>query len=268
MTRYLNHTHKNTQSDTPLGILLVNLGSPDAPTKSAVRKYLAEFLWDPRVVETSRPLWWLILHGFILRFRPRHTTAMYKKIWTQEGSPLISITQQQADKLDQKLQSQIKGTLLTDYAMRYGSPSIKEGLMRLRDAGAKRLVILPMYPQYSATTTASVFDAVADELKTWRWIPEVRFINNYYNQPAYIEALAKTIINHWSVRDSKPDMLIFSFHGIPKSYITNGDPYYQQCKETADLVAKKLLLRDINWKSPFNPGLVAKNGYNPIPTTP
>ncbi len=251
MARYINNTQSNTESDTPLGVLLINLGSPEAPTKGAVRKYLAEFLWDPRVVETSRPVWWLILHGFILRFRPKHTTAMYKKVWTDEGSPLISISRQQAKKLDIKLQANMQGTVLTDFAMRYGKPSIKGALLRLRAAGAKRLMILPMYPQYSATTTASVFDAVTAELQNWRWIPELRFINNYHNQPGYIEALAKTIINHWSIRDSKPEMLVFSFHGIPKSCIENGDPYYEQCKETARLVAKKLLLKDTKWKLTF-----------------
>jgi len=251
MALYLNNTHKESTSDTPLGVLLINLGSPEAPTNRAVRKYLAEFLWDPRVVETPRPLWWLILHGYILRVRPKHTTAMYKKVWTDEGSPLISISRQQADKLDQKLQSQMKGTVLTDFAMRYGKPSIKAALLRLRSAGAKRIIILPMYPQYSATTTASVFDAVTSELQSWRWIPEMRFINNYHNQPAYIEALAKTIINYWSTRNRKPDMLIFSFHGIPKSCIDNGDPYYQQCQVTARLVAKKLLLKETQWKLTF-----------------
>ncbi len=251
MTHYLNHSNFTHGSKERLGVLLVNLGSPDAPTESAVRRYLAEFLWDPRVVETSRPLWWMILHGFILRVRPRTTTAMYKKIWTDEGSPLISISNLQAQKLEKKLQSTIRGNILVDVAMRYGNPSIANGLRGLRASGAKRFLILPMYPQYSATTTASVFDAITNELQTWRWLPDMRFINSYHDQPAYIDALAKTIINHWSNRDRKPDMLVFSFHGIPKSYVDNGDPYFCHCQKTARLVAEKLLLKDSKWKVTF-----------------
>jgi len=251
MANYLNHPNYTHGSKERLGVLLVNLGSPDAPTERAVRKYLAEFLWDPRVVETPRPLWWLILHGFILRFRPRTTAAMYKKVWTDEGSPLISISNLQAQKLEQKLQSKIRGNVLVDVAMRYGNPSIANGLRGLRSAGAKRFLILPMYPQYSATTTASVFDAVTSELQNWRWLPDMRFINSYHDQPAYIEALAKTIITHWSNRDRKPDMLVFSFHGIPKSYVENGDPYFCHCQKTARLVAEKLLLKETKWKVTF-----------------
>ena len=251
MSRYLNHTNYAHGSQERLGVLLVNLGSPDAPTEKAVRKYLAEFLWDPRVIETARPLWWLILHGIILRFRPRKTAAMYKKVWTDEGSPLIKISKLQAQKVELKLQSKIRGTVIVDVAMRYGNPSIAEGLRGLRSAGAKRFIILPMYPQYSATTTASVFDAVTSELQNWRWLPDMRFINSYHDQPAYIDALAKTIINHWSTRDKKPDMLIFSFHGIPKSYVDNGDPYFCHCQKTARLVAEKLLLKETKWKVTF-----------------
>jgi len=251
MSRYLNHPNYTHGSKERLGVLLVNLGSPSAPTEKAVRKYLAEFLWDPRVVETPRPLWWLILNGIILRFRPRKTAAMYKKVWTEEGSPLIRISKQQAQKVEKKLQSKIRGGVIVDVAMRYGKPSISECLQGLRSAGARRFIILPMYPQYSATTTASVFDAVTRELQNWRWLPDMRFINSYHDQPAYIDALAKTIINHWSNRDKKPDMLVFSFHGIPKSYVENGDPYFCHCQKTARLVAEKLLLKDTKWKVTF-----------------
>lgn len=251
MTRYHNTTNYSHGSKERLGVLLVNLGSPDAPTEKAVRKYLAEFLWDPRVIETSRPLWWAILHGVILRFRPRKTAAMYKKIWTDQGSPLITISRQQAQKLEQALQSKIRGNVLVDVAMRYGNPSIKDALQGLKAGGARRILVLPMYPQYSATTTASVFDAVTDELQTWRWLPDMRFINSYHDNPAYIDALAKSILSHWSARNRKPDMLVFSFHGIPKRYIDNGDPYFCHCQKTARLVAEKLLLKDTKWKVTF-----------------
>lgn len=251
MTHYLNHNNYNHGSKERLGVLLVNLGSPEAPTEKAVRKYLAEFLWDPRVIETPRPLWWLILHGVILRFRPKKSAAMYKKIWTDEGSPLISISKLQAQKLEKKLQNKIRGDVLVDIAMRYGNPSIANALRELRLAGAKRFLILPMYPQYSAPTTASVFDAVTRELQNWRWLPDMRFINHYHDQPAYIDALAKTIISHWTKRGRKPEILLFSFHGLPKKYIENGDPYYCHCQKTARLVAEKLLLKDSKWKVTF-----------------
>lgn len=251
MTGYLNNTNYTHGTKERLGVLLVNLGSPDAPTKGAVRKYLAEFLWDPRVIESPRPVWWLILHAVILRFRPSKTAAMYQKIWTDEGSPLISISRQQAQKLENDLQSKIRGNVLVDVAMRYGNPSISDALQSLRSAGAKRILVLPMYPQYSATTTASVFDAVTSELQKWRWLPDMRFINSYHDHPSYIDALAKSIINHWNQRNRKPDMLVFSFHGIPKSYIDNGDPYFCHCQKTARLVAEKLLLKPNNWKVTF-----------------
>ena len=251
MSPYLNQTNYTHGSQDRLGVLIVNLGSPDDPGVKSVRKYLDEFLWDPRVVEMSRPLWWLILHGVILRFRPRKTSAMYKQVWTEEGSPLISTSKLQAQALEKKLQEKIRGNVLVDVAMRYGNPSIKDALRGLREAGAKRILILPMYPQYSATTTASVFDAVTNELQSWRWLPDMRFINSYHDQPAYIDALAKSILKHWNARERKPDMLIFSFHGIPKRYVNNGDPYYCQSLKTARLVAEKLLLKDIKWKVTF-----------------
>jgi protoporphyrin/coproporphyrin ferrochelatase len=252
-------TKKNTQYHTDylhgpqerIGILLVNLGSPEAPTRKALRKYLAEFLWDPRVVETSRPLWWLILHGAILRKRPAISAKLYKRIWTDQGSPLIATSMRQAQLIEKQLQKQIRGNVLVDVAMRYGNPSIANGLRGLRKAGAHRLLILPMYPQYSASTTASVFDAVTKELRNWRWLPDMRFINSYHDHPDYIDALAKSIINHWSTSNRKSDVLLFSFHGIPKSYFEKGDPYYCQCQKTARLVAEKLLLKDIQWKIVF-----------------
>lgn len=176
---------------------------------------------------------------------------MYQKVWTDEGSPLICTSRQQALKLEKDLQSKIRGNILVDVAMRYGNPSIPDALKQLRAAGAKRILVLPMYPQYSATTTASVFDAVTSELQTWRWLPDMRFINSYHDHPTYIDALSKSIIGHWNQRNRKPDMLVFSFHGIPKRYIENGDPYFCHCQKTARLVAEKLLLKDKDWKVTF-----------------
>jgi ferrochelatase len=236
-----------------IGILLVNLGSPDQPTTRSVRKYLAEFLWDPRVIEFPRALWWLILHGIILRFRPRRSAKAYRKVWTDQGSPLIAISKKQAQAVEKQLQKQIRGNVLVDVAMRYGKPEIGAGLRGLRKAGAHRLLILPMYPQYSGTTTASVFDAVTAELRHWRWLPDMRFINSYHDHGGYIEALAQCIESSWKERGETPDRLLFSFHGIPKRYFDHGDPYFCHCQKTARLVAEKLKLeeRGQSWQVVF-----------------
>jgi len=234
-----------------LGILLVNLGSPDAPTTRSVRKYLAEFLWDPRVVETSRPLWWLILHGVILRFRPKRSANAYKKIWQADGSPLITTSYKQAYALDKQLQRDLSNPALIEVAMRYGSPSISSALQKLRDAGMRRLLILPMYPQYSATTTASIFDAITNELQNWRRLPEMRFINHYHDHPRYIKALCDSIRQSWRERKTMGDQLIFSFHGIPQSYVDAGDPYFCHSQKTARLVAEQLKLDDSQWQVVF-----------------
>ena len=234
-----------------LGILLVNLGSPSTPSTRSVRKYLAEFLWDPRVVEMSRPLWWLILHGIILRLRPRRSAHAYQKIWGADGSPLISTSYKQAYGLEKKLQKQMSANVIVDVAMRYGTPSIASGLQSLRKAGTRRILVLPMYPQYSATTTASVFDAVTRELQNWRHLPELRFVNHYHDHPLYIKALANSIRKSWRKRKTMGDKLIFSFHGIPQRYMDAGDPYFCHCQKTARLVAEQLKLEDNQWMLVF-----------------
>ena len=215
--KYSNYTHQHGAQEK-LGILLVNLGSPDAPATSAVRRYLAEFLWDPRIVETPRWLWWLILHGVILRIRPRRSARAYKKVWTDQGSPLVAISRLQTRAVEQTLQKKFRGNVLVDMAMRYGNPSIEQGLYSLRKAGARRLLILPMYPQYSATTTASVFDEVTNVLQTWRWLPNLRFINHYHDHPKYITALANSIKQQWKSQ-ARGEKVLFSFHGIPQRYV-------------------------------------------------
>jgi len=238
-----------------LGILLVNLGSPEAPTPSAVRKYLAQFLADPRVIEANRFIWWFVLHGVILRIRPPRSAKAYKKVWTDDGSPLIHYTRLQTQALQKKLEDRFRGHVIADMAMTYGKPSIKSGLEGLRKAGARRLLILPLYPQYSATTTAAVFDQVTDVLQGWRWLPDLRMINQYHDHPKYIDALANSIKHQWAGNDAKDqkrgDLLLFSFHGIPQRYIDNGDPYFCHCQKTARLVAEKLKLKDDEWKIVF-----------------
>ena len=234
-----------------IGVLLVNLGSPKEPTAKAIRKYLAEFLWDIRVVDVARPLWWLILHGIILRFRPAKLAKKYQKIWTDQGSPLAATTRTLAQQTEKQLQKKIRGNIHVDFAMRYGSPSIADGLRGLRKAGAHRFLILPMYPQYSSTTTASVFDAMTSQFHRWRWLPDIRFINSYHDHPLYIEALEKSILQFWDRKKRRPEKLLFSFHGIPQRYFDRGDPYFCHCHKTARLVATKMSLNDDQWQVVF-----------------
>ena len=247
---YANTRGGPHDSPETLGVLLVNLGTPDAPTVPAVRRYLAEFLWDPRVVELPRPLWWLILHGIILRARPPRTARTYQAVWTPEGSPLMVISKRLAAAMQAVLAARFAAPVKVVLGMRYGNPSIPSALAALRAAHARRILVLPLYPQYSATTTASTFDAVTAELRTWRWLPELRFVNQYHDDPGYIAALAASIRGYWAAH-GEPERLLFSFHGIPKDYFLNGDPYYCQCQKTARLVVEDLGLAKERWLLSF-----------------
>lgn len=233
----------------PIGILLVNLGTPDAPDKTSVRRYLAEFLSDRRVVERHPAIWKPILHSIILRTRPKRSAAAYQKIWEQDGSPLLLISQQQQQALQQQLDDD-SGDARDGYrvvlAMRYGSPSIADGLQQLRDHNARKILVLPLYPQYSATTTASIFDEVTAQLREWRWIPEMRFINSYATEPAYIDALADSITTSWN-QHKRSQKLLLSFHGIPQEYVDKGDPYAEESRHSAAMLADKLALPDDQW---------------------
>ncbi|RLK50985.1 ferrochelatase [Alkalispirillum mobile] len=233
-----------------LGVLVTNLGTPDAPTTPALRRYLAEFLWDPRVVEAPRWLWWLILNGIVLRTRPAKSAEAYREVWTDEGSPLLLIGNKQTDGILKRLREHCDGPVVAELAMRYGNPSIASGLQKLRDQGAERIVVLPLYPQYSGSTTGSTFDAVADELKRWRWVPELRFIGQYHDDERYIDALAASIQEHWA-EHGRGEKMLFSFHGTPRRYLLDGDPYHCQCQKTARLVAEKLELPDDAWQVTF-----------------
>ncbi len=262
MAKYTGNPDYSHDKPACTGILLTNLGTPDAPTAAAVRRYLAEFLSDPRVIELARPLWWLILHGFILRLRPRRSAEAYSKIWTDEGSPLLNIAKKQCALVAQSMQESTDGPLQVELAMRYGNPSLASALDKLRQANAQRLLVLPLYPQYSATTTASTFDAIADVLKTWRWLPELRMINHYHDHPAYISALVESIRDHWA-EYGKPDKLLFSFHGLPKHYFLAGDPYYCECQKTARLVAEQLGLEQDLWSVSFQSRLGLQEWLKP-----
>ncbi len=229
-----------------LGILLVNLGTPDTPKTADVRRYLAEFLSDRRVVEMARLPWMLLLHGVILRTRPARSAAAYQSIWTPEGSPLLVIAERQKAALQQALDTRLPGPVKVALAMRYGNPSVASALAQLKAANARRVLVLPLYPQYSGSTTGSVFDAVTDELRRWRWLPELRFVNQYHDAPGYIDALAASIRTHWA-EHGQAERLLFSFHGIPKAYFEQGDPYHCQCQKTARLVAERLDLSRERW---------------------
>lgn len=229
-------------------VLLCNLGTPDAPTPAALRRYLGEFLSDQRVVELPRLLWWPILHGIILRVRPAKSAKKYASIWMRDGntsgSPLRVWTERQAIALNAQLQASSPDVTVR-YAMRYGSPSVAQQLDALQAEGVQRILILPAYPQYSATTTASVVDAVAHWTGKIRALPELRFVNRYFDDPGYIAALAARIDAHWREHgrpDGRTGKLVLSFHGLPERNRTLGDPYYDECQATASLLAEALRL--------------------------
>jgi ferrochelatase len=233
------HTHGTVPQSA---IVLVNLGTPDAPTRSAVRRYLKEFLSDPRVVEIPRAVWWFILNLIILPFRSGKSAAKYATIWTDEGSPLKVHTQNQVLQLRQALANRGHGNLKVAMAMRYGSPSLPEVLDKLKAAGCDRIAILPAYPQYSGTTTASIADAVFDYYRKVRNIPELRLIRNYHEHDGYLDALRDSILAHWDA-NGRGQKLVMSFHGVPKRTLMLGDPYHCECHKTARLLAAKLRLK-------------------------
>jgi protoporphyrin/coproporphyrin ferrochelatase len=233
------YTHGNAgKFNSSTAVLLCNLGTPDEPTASAVRRYLAEFLSDHRVVEIPKPIWWLILHGIILRLRPAKSAQKYASIWLPEGSPLKVWSEKQAKLLQGYLGEQ-GHKVQVRLGMRYANPSIRSQLDTLKAEGFTRILILPMYPQYSGTTTASVFDAVYTWAAKVRRIPELRFVNNYHDNAGYIHALAERIKAYWQ-QHGKPDKLVMSFHGVPERTLHLGDTYHCECYKTARLVAEKL----------------------------
>ena len=230
-------------------ILLLNLGTPEAPTKAAVRRYLKEFLSDPRVVEIPRPVWWLILNGIILNVRPGKSAAKYAQIWDQEGSPLKVHTERQTKLLRGYLGAQGHGVLV-DYAMRYGIPSVASALARLKKAHCERILVLPLYPQYAASTTATAFDAIAEFFRQTRNIPELRLVKHFHDHPGYIAALAAGVRKHWD-RHGQPDRLLMSFHGLPRFTLERGDPYHCECQKSARLLAEALGLAPEQYQLSF-----------------
>lgn len=225
------------------GILLVNLGTPDSPTPPALRRYLRQFLSDPRIIEPPppRPVWWTILNGIILNVRPAKSARLYQNVWREEGSPLLHYSRLQAEGIQSELSRRRGGPIHVALGMTYGEPSVSRALAELHEKFCRRIVVLPLYPQYSSTTVGSVFDAVAAALMRWRWVPELRFINAYHDDPGYISSVAASIRDHWD-EHGEPDKLLLSFHGIPRRYFLAGDPYHCHCHKTARLVREQL-----NW---------------------
>ncbi|MBC9072188.1 ferrochelatase [Thauera sp. CAU 1555] len=239
MARYRPEPPYTHGTPARTAVLLVNLGTPTAPTAAALRPYLKQFLSDPRVVEIPRALWWPILNGIILNTRPKKSAEKYASVWLPEGSPLKVHTEKQAKLLAGYLGQSGAHGVRVDWAMRYGSPSIPEALERLRAANCTRILVVPMYPQYAASTTASVMDEVARCLLGWRNLPEIRYVRSFHDDPGYIGALAQSVRDHW-VRSGEGDKLVMSFHGVPRRSLDLGDPYHCECHKTARLVGEAL----------------------------
>ena len=235
---YIGQKDYSHNTKPRVAVLLTNLGTPASPTTKDLRVYLKEFLSDPRVVEVPRLLWFLILNLIILRIRPKKSAKLYKSIWTEMGSPLMSNTIKQKDMLEEKFKLLDK-SIIIDFAMRYGKPTIKEKLHTLQNTGADKILILPLYPQYSGATSGSTFDAVSKVFSKTRWVPNIRFISSYHDHKDYIDACVQQINSFWT-NNSKPEKLVLSYHGVPKKYLTKGDPYYCHCQKTSRLISEHL----------------------------
>lgn len=231
-------------------VLLVNLGTPDAPDAKSLRRYLKEFLSDPRVVEIPRLIWLLILNLIILNTRPRKSAELYKSVWTEQGSPLLVFSKQQRQKVEAAMEKRFGGQVSVALAMRYGNPALEPAVNTLLDSGVQRLMVLPLYPQYSGSTSGSTFDAISAVLGKTRWVPELRFVSSYHDHPAYIAAMAAHIRAYWHEHGRSP-YLVFSFHGIPKQFLLNGDPYFCHCHKSARLLAEALELNEGEWQLTF-----------------
>ncbi|MDX8411631.1 MAG: ferrochelatase [Mariprofundaceae bacterium] len=253
---------QETQAPNPVGVLLVNLGTPDSPSVKDVRTYLREFLSDTRVVQVPRLIWWVILNLLILRTRPKQSALAYSQVWTDEGSPLLVIGKKQLESLRQSLNGQADQDVHIELGMRYGTPSIQAGLESLRDKGCHRILIFPLYPQYAASSSGTVFDTVGDVFKQWWWVPEIRTVGTYFDDTGYIEALAASVREHWETH-GQADRLLMSFHGLPQRVIKLGDPYRDQCETAANLLAKKLDLKSDEWLMSFQSRFGAEEWVKP-----
>lgn len=276
MSRFLAEPPYQHGTPNRIGILLINLGSPETPTPAAVRAYLREFLSDWRVVEIPRLLWWPILHGWILRTRPRRSAERYAQVWTSEGAPLQVHTRRQATLLRGYIGERIRYPIVVDFAMRYGTPSIPDKLQLMHAQGCDRILVVPLYPQYSAGTTGSAFAAVFDALARMRNMPAIRTVRHFHDHSGYIHALAQSVRDHWT-KNGRPDRLIMSFHGVPRATLDRGDPYHCECQKTGRLLAEALSLRPeqyhvafqsrfgrSEWLKPYTAELLAQLGRQKV----
>ena len=238
-----NFQHENEQKK---GVLIAYLGTPDSPDVLSVRRYLKEFLSDPRIIEVPKIIWWFILNIFILNFRSFNSARLYKSIWTDGGSPLLV----NCLKIKEKVQKSLPSNYQVALGMRYGNPSIKSALNELKEANCRDIEVITLFPHYSATTVGSIFDAVSTEIKSWRWVPSVKFLNSYHDNPLLIEILSKRIKKSFESQ-GKPDKLVFSYHSIPKKYFDSGDPYHCLCQKTSRLIAEKLSLDEKDYITAF-----------------
>lgn len=234
--------HQNRQKT---GVLICNLGTPETYKTKDVRRFLRQFLSDGRVIEIPKIIWWFILNDIILTLRPSKSAKLYKSVWTKEGSPLLVLSK----KLTEKLKMSVGDSCEVELAMRYGNPSMESALMSLKNKNCRKLIVIPMFPQYSGTTTGSIFDEVARVLSKWRWVPSLSFVNSYHDHPEYINALADSLSNH--IKNNSPQKIIFTYHGIPKRNFDLGDPYQCYCQKTTRLVAEKLNLEDDTYITTF-----------------
>jgi ferrochelatase len=248
--RYISSPDFHRDSAERIGILLVNSGSPAAPEPWAVRRFLRRMLSDPRIVELPRVLWMPILYGLILPLRPRRVARKYRKVWRTSGSPLLEISERLRAELMGTLAQRMLAPFSVELGMLYGEPAVPQALARLRGSGAQRLLVLPLFPQYCGATTGAAYDQVTSELRRWRWLPELRFVTEYHDQPEYIEALRGSVLEHWQAHGRARHLLI-SFHGIPERNFHRGDPYFCKCQKTARLLAEELNLRDGEWSVSF-----------------
>ena len=238
-----NFQHENEQKK---GVLIAYLGTPDSPDVLSVRRYLKEFLSDPRIIEVPKIIWWFVLNIFILNFRSFNSARLYKSIWTDGGSPLLV----NCIKIKEKLLKSLPSNYQVALGMRYGNPSIKNALNELKEANCRDIEVITLFPHYSATTVGSIFDAVSTEIKSWRWVPSVKFLNSNHDNPLLIEILSKRIQKSFDSQ-GKPDKLVFSYHSIPKKYFDSGDPYHCLCQKTSRLIAEKLSLDEKDYITAF-----------------
>ncbi|MBS0579162.1 MAG: ferrochelatase [Proteobacteria bacterium] len=245
-----------------IGVLLINSGTPEAPEPRAVRAFLARFLSDPRVVELPRALWLPLLWGVILPFRPLRVARKYRNIWSNSGSPLRDLSVRLGSQLDSMLAQRVLAPLTVEVGMLYSAPDLPHALRKLYTSGARRILVVPLFPQYCGATTGAAFDQVSAELRRWRALPELHFVSDYHDHPGYIEALRASITEHWD-KHGRRGHLLMSFHGIPEHYVKNGDPYYAQCQTTARLLADELMLRESEWIVGFQSRFGPKDWLRP-----